>query len=61
MAQHFDEALLFRRIATLELDCDVGAVDDWQWNGPTDDLAQWCDLIDAPDILRNATSLANRR
>jgi 5'-3' exonuclease len=60
LAQQFDLALLFRRIATLELDCEVGAVDDWQWSGPTDDLAEWCDLLDAPDILRNATEL-NRR
>lgn len=28
------EALLFRRMATLELDAPVGAVDDWEWHGP---------------------------
>jgi 5'-3' exonuclease len=33
---HWQEALLFRRIATVERDCDVGAVDDWEWRGPAD-------------------------
>ena len=31
----FELALLFRRIATVETDVDVGAVDDWYWTGPT--------------------------
>ena len=32
----FELALLFRRIATVETDVDVGAVDEWAWTGPTD-------------------------
>ena len=32
----FELALLFRRIATIETDVPVGAVDDWRWAGPTD-------------------------
>ena len=31
----FELALLFRRIATVELDVEVGTVDDWAWTGPT--------------------------
>ena len=31
----FELALLFRRIATVETDVDVGTVDDWEWTGPT--------------------------
>jgi 5'-3' exonuclease len=54
----FDLAMLFKRLATLETDVAVGAVDDWRWTGPTTDLASWCDRLDAPDILRNATRLA---
>ncbi len=30
----FDDALLFRRIATVDTDLDVGAVDEWHWTGP---------------------------
>jgi 5'-3' exonuclease len=36
LRQQWDEALLFRRIATVERDCEVGDVDDWEWTGPAD-------------------------
>ena len=39
-ATNMELALLFRRIATVELDVDVGAVDDWRWTGPTDEFAR---------------------
>jgi hypothetical protein len=54
----FDLALLFKRLAILETDVEVGSVDEWRWLGPTDQLASWCDRLDAPDVLRNATRLA---
>jgi 5'-3' exonuclease len=45
LRQQWEDALLFRRIATVERDCDVGAVDDWEWTGPADAaaLAELCD------------------
>ena len=48
----FDLAMLFKRIATLETDIDVGRVDDWQWSGPTPELVGWCERLDAADVLR---------
>jgi 5'-3' exonuclease len=36
LRERWTEALLFRRIATVERDCDVGAVADWRWTGPAD-------------------------
>jgi len=57
----FDLALLFKRLATLETDIEVGSVDDWRWTGPTDALASWCERLDAPDVIRNATRLASGR
>ncbi len=60
LSQQFEQALLFRRIATLELDADVGAVDDWRWSGPTEALAGFAEQLDAPDILRSARTLADR-
>ena len=36
LREQWEAALLFRRIATVERDCDVGAVDDWEWTGPAD-------------------------
>ena len=57
----FELALLFKRLATLETDVDVGTVDDWEWAGPTAELAAWTERLDAPDILRNAQRLADDR
>jgi 5'-3' exonuclease len=55
-------AVLFRRIATTEIDVPVGTVDEWEWTGPTDAFAEICDRIDAPNLLKRAVSLAaNRR
>ncbi len=57
----FELALLFKKLATLETDVDVGAVDEWEWTGPTADLAGWADRLDAPDLVRNADRLADVR
>ncbi len=56
-----DRALLFKTLATLVTDVEVGAVDDWLWAGPTDALADWADRLDAPDLVRNADRLAAER
>jgi 5'-3' exonuclease len=53
----FELALLFRRLATLDLDVPVGTVDDWQWRGPTAALEEMCERLDAPDVLRNAQAI----
>lgn len=52
-----DDALLFRRIATLELNVDVGTVDEWRWTGPTDDFAAVAEEIGAPDLVAYAGRL----
>ena len=54
-------AMLFKVLATLRTDGDVGAVDDWEWTGPTDRLADWCDRLGAPRLLSRARALANTR
>ncbi len=53
-------ALLFRRIATVERDVEVGAVDDWRWTGPTPAFEAWAERLDAPDLWRRASALASR-
>ena len=58
--ENYDRALLYRRLATVERDVEVGAVDDWQWNGPTQEFASICDEIDAPGLVRRAQRLAAR-
>ncbi len=57
----FETALLFKTLATLVTDVEVGQVDDWRWDGPTDDLAAWAERLDAPDLVRNADRIAADR
>jgi 5'-3' exonuclease len=52
------DALLFRRIATVDTDIDVGTVDGWRWRGPTDDFAAIATELGAPDLVTYATRLA---
>jgi 5'-3' exonuclease len=57
-----DEALLFRRIATLELDAPVqDDVEQLRWKGPHRGLAALCDRIEAPNLARRAEKLAQGR
>ena len=53
-------ALLFRRIATVEVDVPVGSVDEWHWRGPTDGFAAICDQLGAPHLVERAERLAQR-
>jgi 5'-3' exonuclease len=61
LVEHREHALLFRRLATLETDADVGAVDDWRWIGPTPELAGWCAELRAPRLAERADALAGQR
>ena len=54
----FDDALLFRQIATLDYDVEVGSVDDWKWDGPTADFATICAELGDPELLAYAERLA---
>jgi 5'-3' exonuclease len=54
------DALLFREIATVVVDIDVGTVDEWHWTGPTAGFAAVADEIDAPDLVAFAERLRPR-
>ncbi len=57
-----DDALLFRRIATVVRDVPgLGTVDDWEWRGPGVDFEVLCDRIDSPVSVRRARRLAVER
>jgi 5'-3' exonuclease len=57
-----EQALLFRRIASVASDVPgIGAVDDWRWRGPTDELEEICDYCDAPRAAERAARQAARR
>lgn len=57
LQDHLEEAVLFRRLATLELDAEVGLPDSWHWSGPGPEFARWCERLDAPDLPRRAERL----
>ena len=53
----FDDALLFRRIATVDTTVEVGTVDEWRWHGPTSDLGAVADELGAPELVGYAQRL----
>jgi 5'-3' exonuclease len=53
----WNDALLFRRLATLRLDVPVfAALADLRWNEPRPDFAEYSRRMKAPDLLRRAAS-----
>ena len=61
LRNHMADALLFRRIATVETDVPVGTVDDWEWKGPREDFADVAERLGAPALAERARKLAARR
>ena len=53
----WDDALLFRTLATLRLDAPVfESVEDLCWKGPRAGFEETCRRIKAPELLRRVTS-----
>ncbi len=62
LADNMADALLFKTLATLDLDAPtVASVDELRWSGPTEALAAFADWIDAPDLVAKANKLAGNR
>jgi 5'-3' exonuclease len=62
LAADYEHALLFRRLATLELDAPVSAtVDDLEWTGPADDFLETAERLEAPGLAERAAKLRERR
>jgi 5'-3' exonuclease len=55
------DADLFKDLATVRTDAEVGAVDDWLWTGPTGDFPAWCKRFDWPRLAEQAAALAAER
>ncbi len=58
LQENMELALLFRIIATVDVEVPVGAVDDWCWAGPTDGFAAVCDRLGVPGRSRSPTPTA---
>lgn len=62
LADQLDDALLFRRLATLETDAPTAAdVDELHWTGPGRELATAAERFDAPDLLTRTAALVAAR
>lgn len=61
LAANRDDAYLFRTLATLRDECEVGQVDEWRWTGPGPGLAAMAGRLEQPDLVRRLTDLARRR
>jgi len=60
LREQFELALLFRRIATVETDAEVGTVDEWAWSGPLPGFEKIADALDAPQLAVRAQKLVDR-
>jgi 5'-3' exonuclease len=57
----WEDALLFRTLATLRLDVQVFAtIDELRWKGPRPDFKEWCQRMKSPDLLRRVNLAASR-
>ncbi len=61
LAAEKEQALLFKVLATLKDDCEVGRVEEWEWTGPEPAFEAMCERLEAPDLLRRALALAKKR
>ena len=58
----WEDALLFRTLATLRADVPVfKSIDELQWRGPTDAFAEHCRQMKAPALLERAKRAARKR
>jgi len=62
LCDHFEEALLFRRIATIDVEVDtIDSVDELEWTGPRPEFVDLCQSIDAPGLAERAVKAADAR
>jgi 5'-3' exonuclease len=62
LAEQWDRALLFRRLATLRPDAPIGVdVDGLRWTGPRTEFASWAERLGAPMLNERAVKLAAAR
>ena len=51
------EAQLFKTLATLVQDVEVGEISDWKWTGPTDRFAAVAEKLGAPQLIERLRRL----
>ncbi|MFM7060408.1 MAG: 5'-3' exonuclease H3TH domain-containing protein [Actinomycetes bacterium] len=61
LEERIDDAHLFRDLATLRDDAEVGTVDDWRWTGPTDVFTAWAARLELDRLQARLDSIASAR
>jgi 5'-3' exonuclease len=61
LQEHMELAVLFRIIATVDRDAPVGKVDEWQWEGPTEEFGGIAKELGAQGLADRANRLAVSR
>jgi 5'-3' exonuclease len=57
----WDDALLFRTLATLRLDATVfDTVEDLRWKGSRENFEEWCRRMKAPNLLDRVMSAKSK-
>jgi 5'-3' exonuclease len=57
--ESWDDALLFRTLATLRTDVPVfETIEDLRWRGPRADFEEFCTRLKSPDLFRRANAIA---
>jgi 5'-3' exonuclease len=60
--EQWDDAILYRTLATLVLDVPVfESVDELQWKGPSPEFEQYCDRMQASALYARAMAAVNER
>jgi 5'-3' exonuclease len=63
-ANNFDDAVLFKKLATLVTDVSddvvIGSVEEWKWQGPTSSLDAIAKKIGNPRLIDRADEIASR-
>lgn len=60
LAEQMELAVLFRHIATVVTDLDVGTVDSWAWQGPAGDLAALAAELEMPSLMAEVARARRR-
>ena len=51
------DAQLFKTLATLVQDVEVGEISDWKWNGPTDRFTAVAEKLGAPQLIERLSRI----
>jgi 5'-3' exonuclease len=59
LRNHWDDALLYRKLATLRYDAEVfESIDELEWKHPREGFARLCEHMRAPELVTRAAGLA---